>query len=271
MAVDLSGREILVVEDVRFTRATIVRMLNQMGTPTVIEAEDGAVALDRLTERGASVDCVLTDLDMPKVDGLQLLKAVRVGTGVIPRSMKVVALTGHSELDRLGPALLLDIDAIITKPTSRRALEECFERLFAAGVTMVDAGADTYRAVELSPQEAVPAGHAIPSRHYGGNERRVSLSGVSANSRLTRDLLFHNGRLLLRSGTLLSDRHDRTAARTGSRRRTGRRHLDRRSVLERLAKLAESPHARELPPSFIIAADPPLRDWRNQGGRPKCG
>lgn len=203
---DLSGREILVVEDVRFTRATIVRMLSQMGAPKIHEAEDGAVALALLAEHGATIDCILTDLAMPNVDGLQLLKAVRVGTGTIPRLLKVVALTGHTELDRLGPALLLDIDAIVAKPTSKQALETCFERLFASGGAPADAGADAYRAVLLSSQEAGPTGETTSFGHNGENERQVALSAVAANSRLARDLMFQNGRLLLRAGTSLSDR-----------------------------------------------------------------
>jgi CheY-like chemotaxis protein len=167
----LRGREILVAEDVRFTRLAIVKILSQMGAAKVHEAEDGAVALALLEEHGASIDCVLTDLDMPNVNGLQLLKAVRVGTGNVNRQMKVVALTGQTELGLLGPALLLDIEAIIVKPTSKEALEKCFERLFASDAVLVDAGVDVYRAVILPPLGDMTSASVAPA---GGVDHEVS-------------------------------------------------------------------------------------------------
>ena len=199
----MSGREILVVEDVRFTRTTIVRMLNQIGISNIHEAEDGKVGLDLLTQYGATIDCVLTDLEMPNVNGLELLKAVRVGTGAIPRHLKVVALTGHSELHWMGAALLLDVDAILTKPTSKATLENCLARLFVQEANFVNAGPEIYRRVDLTPQAN---DSATESTEYVGNESQVNLAAVVPGSTLSRDLLFQNGRLLLRAGTVLGER-----------------------------------------------------------------
>jgi CheY-like chemotaxis protein len=200
---DMSGREILVVEDVRFTRTTIVRMLNQMGISNIHEAEDGKVGLALLKQYGATVDCVLTDLEMPNMNGLELLKAVRVGTGSIPRQLRMVALTGNSEMHWMGTALLLDVDAILTKPTSKTTLETCLDRLFGSDTNFVDAGPEIYRGVDLTPQATAPA---TESTEFFGNEVQVDVSALQPNSRLSRDLLFQNGRLLLRAGTVLGER-----------------------------------------------------------------
>jgi two-component system chemotaxis response regulator CheY len=128
---DLGARKILIVDDVRFTRLTLAKIVSGFGQPTILEAGDGESALALLQHEGAGTDCIITDLDMPKLDGVGLLQAVRTGRGNVPRDTKVVLLTGHSELDRIGPALRFDVDAFLAKPASRQAIEACFQRLFA--------------------------------------------------------------------------------------------------------------------------------------------
>ena len=127
---DFSGRKVLVVDDVRFTRLTLVKTLRQFGEPTVFEAADGEAALAALEGEAAGTECVITDLAMPKLDGLGLLKEIRAGHGAIPRDLVVVMLTGHSGFDPIGSALLLDVDAFLAKPASKQALGKCLERVF---------------------------------------------------------------------------------------------------------------------------------------------
>jgi CheY-like chemotaxis protein len=206
-SVNLSGRTILVVDDVRFTRATLVRMLAALGGPTVIEAEDGRVALDHLKALGRRADCVISDLDMPHVDGIDLLQAIRVGTGAIPHTLPVVVLTGHTEFERLGPALLLDLDAFLTKPVSKASLERCLGALLAGPPEAQErriAPADTYRAIDLSG--GIVAADAPESGSTTMAERQVALAQVEDGAVLSRDLVFSNGRLLLPARTRLSAR-----------------------------------------------------------------
>jgi CheY-like chemotaxis protein len=209
---------ILVVDDVRFTRLNLARMLQRMGHTEVCEAEDGAAAL-RLLE-GKSVDCVISDLDMPNVNGLELLKAIRTGTGSIRRSVPVVFLTGHSELEHLGPALLLDLDAFLAKPVSQQAVERCLAELFDPQKKPKHALAEAnfYAEVDLAPTAPEQSGNAsVEGEEPVG--RAVPLANVPANAVLARDLLYANGRLLLRAGSKLSpqvlDRLRDMAALTG--------------------------------------------------------
>jgi two-component system, chemotaxis family, chemotaxis protein CheY len=110
--------------------STLAKIVGSFGAPAILEAGDGESALALLQDKGAGTDCIITDLDMPKLDGVGLLQAVRTGRGNVPRDTKVVLLTGHSELDRIGPALHFDVDAFLAKPASHRAIEACFQRLF---------------------------------------------------------------------------------------------------------------------------------------------
>lgn len=201
--VDLGGREVLIVDDVRFTRLTMTKMVKSLGGPTVHEAEDGNAALRLLEQSGAHIDCVISDLEMPGLDGLGLLRAIRTGTGTIPRGLPFAILTGHSEFERIGPALLLDLDAFLIKPISKTAIERCLGRLIGSGangsrISRRIAPAEAYRALDLS-------GANVPVAEGGPHERRVRLSELFSGVVLARDLVFSNGRLLLPAGTRLSD------------------------------------------------------------------
>ncbi len=199
--VDLGGRRILVVDDVRFTRLTLIKMVESLGGPTVDEAEDGQAALDLLGRPETPIDCVISDLEMPRLGGLGLLRAIRTGTGAIPRALPMVFLTGHSEFDRLGPALLLDLDAFLTKPVSKAAIARCLGDLFGGGAARRIAPAETYRGLDLTG-DAVAAGEPVVPG--GGGEQRVALTELSEGAVLARDLVFNNGRLLLPTHTRLS-------------------------------------------------------------------
>lgn len=196
---NLGSRKILIVDDVRFTRLLLAKIVRGFGEPTIIEAEDGESALTLLQLEGAGTDCIITDLDMPKLDGVGLLQAVRTGRGNVPRDTKVVLLTGHAEFDRLGPALQFEVDALLAKPASRRAIEACFQRLFA---TTTDSRMPEADHVMRANSSIAPAGSTAPSE----GERMVTVPEIPPDAVLARDLLFSNGRLLLGAGSRLSPR-----------------------------------------------------------------
>jgi CheY-like chemotaxis protein len=201
----LTGRKVLVVDDVRFTRTTLVKILRQIGDPTVFEAADGEAALAALEGEAAGTELIITDLTMPKLDGLGLLKEIRAGHGAIPRDLVVIMLTGHSGLDPIGSALLLDVDAFLAKPTSRQALEKCLEQTFRAPHRHGAIGdPERYRAVELSSMGA--DAEVVPESPGPRQDEPVALAALPVDSVLSRDLLFSNGRLLLRARTRLNAR-----------------------------------------------------------------
>jgi two-component system chemotaxis response regulator CheY len=203
---DLSGLSVLVVDDVRFTRTTLIKMLGQFGQPKVYEASEGLEALVLLRTDGLDIDLVITDLEMPEVDGIALLKAIRSGTASVAHTLPVIFLTGHSELERLGPALLLDLDAFLAKPTSAQAFQNCLEQLFSHGRfnRAATETVDYYRAIDT---EIVSAPTAEPGHdHTARPETPLSIADLPEDAVLSRDLLFANGRLLLPAGTVLSPR-----------------------------------------------------------------
>jgi CheY-like chemotaxis protein len=89
--VSLAGLRLLVVEDHEFQRGVLVRILAGLGASEVIVAVDGRAALDIAMAPGAAVDIIISDLDMPGMDGLELMRHLGVGR-VTARIILVSAL-----------------------------------------------------------------------------------------------------------------------------------------------------------------------------------
>src|SRR5207247_2584326 len=102
----------LVVEDSPTMRQLIVFALSRIRGLTVIEADDGVDALKKLA--GGHFDIILTDINMPVMDGLKLVKRVR-GDEQLKAIPIVIITTEGAEEDRQR-ALALGANAYITKP-----------------------------------------------------------------------------------------------------------------------------------------------------------
>lgn len=73
----------LVVEDHSFQRAMLVRLLRTMGASAVQEAEDGTAALEVLRDPVCAIDIVISDISMPGMDGMELVRRLsELGTRV---------------------------------------------------------------------------------------------------------------------------------------------------------------------------------------------
>lgn len=106
--------KVLVVEDEQSLREPLVFMLEKEGYE-VIEAENGQVAIEKFESSGA--DIILLDLMMPKLDGNQVCKQIRLSSNV-----PIIMLTAKdSEVDKV-VGLEIGADDYVTKPYSTREL-----------------------------------------------------------------------------------------------------------------------------------------------------
>jgi chemosensory pili system protein ChpA (sensor histidine kinase/response regulator) len=125
-------RRVLLVDDSVSVRRFVSHMLQKVGFE-VLTANDGAEALERLAD--ATVDVVVTDLEMPRVNGYELIEDLRRRTST--RDVPVVVLTTRAGEKHWALARRLGVRHYVTKPVD----EEAFVRLVAdvaAGVHEAD-------------------------------------------------------------------------------------------------------------------------------------
>jgi CheY-like chemotaxis protein len=121
---------ILIVDDYAPNHRLMSFVLEQHGY-AVVAAFDGQQALDRLED--AHVDLVLTDLTMPKVDGMALARAIRADARFT--SMPIIVVTASTrEQDRVR-ASGIGVDALLTKPVDSEDLVHEVSRLLDHGAT----------------------------------------------------------------------------------------------------------------------------------------
>ena len=102
----------LVVEDSPTMRQLIVFALNRIRGLQVIEADDGVDALRKLS--AGQLDIILTDINMPIMDGLKLVKRIRSDEAL--KAIPIVIITTEGAEEDRQRALALGANAYITKP-----------------------------------------------------------------------------------------------------------------------------------------------------------
>ncbi len=114
--------DILVVDDSAAIRKILQRVLRQTGMAIglIHEAGDGQQALEVL--RGQKVNLVLTDINMPKMDGLQLLAAMKSAPAW--KEVPVVMITTEGGEAKVAEAVRLGADGYVRKPFTGDQIKE---------------------------------------------------------------------------------------------------------------------------------------------------
>lgn len=118
---------VLLVDDARTVRSICRRIMESMGYKT-LEAENGQVALD-MVHRHPEIELILLDWNMPVMDGLSFLKAVRAET--LPQQPKIVMCTTEAEFTQIATAIQAGADEYVMKPFTEDVIREKVEAVFA--------------------------------------------------------------------------------------------------------------------------------------------
>lgn len=111
---------ILVVDDARTMRRIMINLLRQLGFSNLAEAPDGRLAWDHLSHE--HVDLIISDLSMPEMDGLELLRRVR-GSQTY-RVTPFIMVTAEGNRARVVEAAEAGANTYIVKPFSAATLRE---------------------------------------------------------------------------------------------------------------------------------------------------
>jgi EAL domain-containing protein (putative c-di-GMP-specific phosphodiesterase class I) len=115
----------LVVEDDPFQRRMIAKMLRGLGARALHEAENGHAALEVLAKLGTAVDIIVSDLDMPSMDGMELMR--HISSGGTPTSLIVASAMERgllASVEAMAAAYGVNFLGTIEKPVTPRKLEE---------------------------------------------------------------------------------------------------------------------------------------------------
>ena len=126
MAIDPTKLKFLVVDDFSTMRRIVRNLLKELGYANADEAEDGAVALQRLKAGG--IDFVVTDWNLPNMDGLALLQAVRADPTL--KHLPVLMITAEAKRENIIQAAQAGASGYIVKPFTAATLGEKLTKIF---------------------------------------------------------------------------------------------------------------------------------------------
>ena len=115
----------LVVDDFSTMRRIVRGLLKEMGCNNAEEAEDGAIALGML--KAAKFDFVVSDINMPNMNGFDLLKAVKADDSL--KHIPVLMVTAEARKEDIVLAAQTGASGYIVKPFTKATLEEKVQKI----------------------------------------------------------------------------------------------------------------------------------------------
>jgi CheY-like chemotaxis protein len=238
----LDGKRILVVDDQRFIRGLVAQGLKALGA-SVSEAADGFEALSILGIQDTShnsafdamrrqrpdmfeefavarndFDCVVTDIRMSPMNGLEMLKAVRSGMTAARRDLPIIIMSAHSDEALIGAAIALDAHGFVAKPVSQNSLNQRILR--SAGMTLRLKDAEVYSTLIIPELDEATletdvgrAQESLVAKIRAGDVAAVSgprivmmpWARLEVGDELADNLLTKNGRIVAPAGTRVNE------------------------------------------------------------------
>jgi two-component system chemotaxis response regulator CheY len=118
--------KVLVVDNSTSMRRATRGVLRQIGFKNIIGTDDGSKALEELRKEKAGL--IVSDWDMPKMNGLELLKAVRSDKGL--KDIPFIMITVKAEKDNVLEAIKAGVSSYITKPFTLESVSRNLKKLF---------------------------------------------------------------------------------------------------------------------------------------------
>ena len=116
----------MVVDDFATMRKIVKNILTQLGFKNTEEADDGTTAMSQL--KSSTFDFVITDWNMPKMSGLELLKQMRATPEF--KDIPVLMVTAEALQENIVAAAKAGVNDYIIKPFDAKTLNEKLEKIF---------------------------------------------------------------------------------------------------------------------------------------------
>ncbi len=118
--------KILVVDDFSTMRRIIKNLLKDLGFTNVQEADDGNTALPMLNQ--GDFDFVVTDWNMPGMQGIDLLRAIRSDEKL--KHLPVLMVTAEAKKEQIVAAAQAGVNGYVVKPFTAATLKEKLDKIF---------------------------------------------------------------------------------------------------------------------------------------------
>ena len=128
-AADLSGRRILIAEDIPVNAEIMVMMLKTHNIEADV-AENGRIAVEKYTEHPEGFyDAILMDMRMPEMNGLEAAKCIRSGGKADSETIPIIALTANAFVEDVQNSMQAGLNAHLSKPIEPDVLFDTLEKL----------------------------------------------------------------------------------------------------------------------------------------------
>ncbi|MGL4447179.1 chemotaxis response regulator CheY [Shewanella sp.] len=118
--------KILIVDDFSTMRRIIKNLLRDLGFNNTQEADDGSTALPMLQK--GDFDFVVTDWNMPGMQGIDLLKAIRADESL--KHLPVLMVTAEAKREQIIAAAQAGVNGYVVKPFTAATLKEKLDKIF---------------------------------------------------------------------------------------------------------------------------------------------
>ncbi|AST35241.2 chemotaxis response regulator CheY [Ralstonia solanacearum] len=125
---DKSQYRFLVVDDFPTMRRIVRNLLKELGFANVDEAEDGAAGLAKVKE--GRFDFVISDWNMPNMDGLQMLQGIRADPNPGINKLPVLMVTAEAKKENIIAAAQAGANGYVVKPFTAATLDEKLGKIF---------------------------------------------------------------------------------------------------------------------------------------------
>ncbi|HSF10830.1 MAG TPA: chemotaxis response regulator CheY [Nitrospirales bacterium] len=122
-----TGIKVLVVDDMSTMRRIVKNVLRQIGFSDIVEAENGQDALTKLKAGGFGL--VVSDWNMPVMQGIELLRAVRADAEL--KTLPFLMVTAEAQKENLIEAVQAGVSNYVVKPFTAEVLQGKLEKIFA--------------------------------------------------------------------------------------------------------------------------------------------
>jgi len=122
---DVEDISILVADDSQTSLKYICKILNDIGINNITQAVDGKQAFDLINEH--YFDLIVTDFNMPEMDGLQLISSIRAGDN--QKTIPILMVTSEQNESRLAAVQQAGVSAVLDKPFEPATIRQFISQL----------------------------------------------------------------------------------------------------------------------------------------------